>query len=159
MSTLYELTNEYRVVLDMLQDGETDEQVLLDTLEGIDGEIEIKADNYAKIIKELEGNALSVKTEIDRLGNKKATLENNAKKLKDALEKAMREVKKDKFKTTLFSFNIQKNPPKLVIDLEVPDEFLVPQPPKVDNSKIKDLLKTKELEFAHLEQGTSLRIR
>ena len=54
MSNLYQLTNDYETVLNMLYDEDADEQMILDTLEAIEGEIEDKADNYAKIIKELE---------------------------------------------------------------------------------------------------------
>ena len=54
MSNLYQLTNNYETVLNMLYDEDADEQMILDTLEAIEGEIEDKADNYAKIIKELE---------------------------------------------------------------------------------------------------------
>lgn len=35
----------------LLEDPEADEQVILDTMEGIDFEIEEKADGYAKIIR------------------------------------------------------------------------------------------------------------
>ncbi|MBO1683294.1 siphovirus Gp157 family protein, partial [[Clostridium] scindens] len=50
---LYELTEQYDGVMNLLYDGETDEQTILDTLESIEGEIEDKADNYAKIIKNM----------------------------------------------------------------------------------------------------------
>ena len=88
-------------------------------------------------------------------------IENNIKNLKQALETAMRATGKTKFKTDLFSFNIQKNPPKLVIDKpeEIPEEYLIPQEPKINSKAIKDMLKEKELPFAHLEQSESLRIR
>ena len=52
MSNLYQLTNNYETVLNMLYDEDVDEQMILDTLESIEGEIEDKADGYAKIIKE-----------------------------------------------------------------------------------------------------------
>ena len=45
MSSLYELTDQYNDILNMLYDGETDQQIIFDTLESIDGEIEDKADN------------------------------------------------------------------------------------------------------------------
>lgn len=38
MNTLYELTDQYQSIMDMLYDGETDEQLVMDTLESIDGE-------------------------------------------------------------------------------------------------------------------------
>ena len=54
MSNLYELTNNYETLLNMLYDEDADEEMILDTLESIEGEIEDKADGYAKIIRELE---------------------------------------------------------------------------------------------------------
>ena len=63
---LYELTEQYDEVMSLLYDGETDEQTILDTLESIDGEIEDKADNYAKIIKNMLGEAEAVKREKHR---------------------------------------------------------------------------------------------
>ena len=54
MSTLYELTNDYLTLLDMAEDPDIDEQALIDTMEGIEGEIEIKADGYARVMKQLE---------------------------------------------------------------------------------------------------------
>lgn len=48
MATLYELTEEYRQLLEMMEDDSVDPEVLQDTLEGVDGEIEAKADNCAR---------------------------------------------------------------------------------------------------------------
>ena len=159
MSTLYELTGQFQQLLDMAETGTIDPDVLKDTLGGIDGEIEIKADGYAKVIRELEGQVLMLKSEIERLSGKKTSIENNIKAMKESLESAMKVTGKTKFKTELFSFNIQNNPPRLVIDKEVPEEFLIPQPPKADNARIKQVLKEQKLDFAHLEVGQSLRIR
>ena len=47
---LYELTEQYQILQDMAYDPEVDEQTLRDTMEGLWGEIEEKADGYAKII-------------------------------------------------------------------------------------------------------------
>lgn len=44
MATLYELTDEYKQLLDMLEDDTVDPELLKDTLEAVDGEIEVKAD-------------------------------------------------------------------------------------------------------------------
>jgi predicted nuclease with TOPRIM domain len=159
MATLYELTGQFRELLELIEQGEIDADLLADTLEGLEGEIEIKADGYAKVIRELEGQASMLKGEIDRLSDRKSSIENNIKTMKESLEMAMRSTGKVKFKTDLFSFNIQKNPARLVITGDVPKDYLIPQEPKVDSKAIKDLLKEKELDFAHLEQSESLRIR
>lgn len=159
MATLYELTGQFRELLELIEQGEIDAELLADTLEGLEGEVEIKADGYAKVIKELEGNIATIKAEINRLSGKKSSLESSIKRLKESLETSMRATNKTKFKTDLFSFNIQKNPARLVITGDVPSEYLIPQEPKVDNKTIKELLKQQELPFTHLEQGESLRIR
>lgn len=160
MATLYELTNEYRQLLDMMEDGEVDPYTLADTLEAIDGELEIKAENYAKIIRELDGTECMLKAEIDRLSDKKASIEKNIAAMKNALEMAMRGTGKTKFKTGLFSFNIQKNGGKRSLTLlsTPPEEFCKPVP---DNDKIRKALESGEaLSFAQLEErGESLRIR
>ena len=161
MASLYQLTGEFLELLDMLEDGSDDEQVILDTLEGIDYEVEVKAENYAKIIKELEVKSKCIKEEIQRLTARAAALENKAKMLKTNLEQCMIATGKTKFKTDLFSFGIQNNPEKLVIDNEadVPDEFLIKQEPKINSKAIKERLKFSDLPYAHLEQSESLRIR
>lgn len=160
MSNLYQLTNIYETLLVMLYDEETDEKMILDTLESIEGEIEDKADGYAKIIKELLGDAEKIKSEKQRLEARQKSFENRAKLLKNNLQEAMTKIGKTKFKTELFSFNIQKNGGKqaLTIDGEVPDTFkkLVD-----DSDKIRQALENGEnLPFAHLEpRSESLRIR
>ena len=161
MATLYELTGQYRELLELAESEELDKQLISDTLEGLDGEIEIKADGYAKVIRELEGKADLLKNEIERLSKRKSAIENNIKSMKEALQNVMFITGKTKFKTDLFNFNIQKNPPRLVIDKpeEIPEEYLIPQEPKINSKAIKDMLKEKELPFAHLEQSESLRIR
>ncbi len=162
MANLYQLTNDYKTVLNMLYDEDVDEQMILDTLEGIEGEIEYKADNYARIIKELLGDAEKIKKEKLRLEERQKAFENRAKLLKDNLQNTMIQLEKKKFKTELFSFSIQKNGGKqtLAIDGEVPEEY-TKTIIENDTDKIRQALEDgKELPFAHLEsRGESLRIR
>ena len=77
----------------------------------------------------------------------------------------MRFTGKTKFRTDLFSFNIQKNGglQPLVIDgvlEDIPGRFLIPQPPIINNEAVRKLLENRQVEWAHLEpRGESLRIR
>lgn len=162
MNSLYEIIGNWKQISDMLYEEEIDEECLKDTLEAIEGEFEDKADNYAKIIKNLLAAANAKENEIKELQKKKEAEENRAKLLKKMLYEAMKEMNKPKFKTELFSFNIQKNGGKqaLTIDGEVPDTYT-----KVvvenDTDKIRQALENGEkLTFAHLEpRGESLRIK
>lgn len=162
MATMYELTGEYRELLALAGDPDIDPQALNDTLEAIQGEIEEKADCTAVIINELTEEAEKIKAEETRLYKRRKAFENHAARLKDGLYNAMKTVGREKFKTTLFSFNIQNNPVKLVIDDEskVPKEYLIEQAPKVDNTALKEYLKNgNTCSYAHLEQTEGLRIK
>ena len=48
MASLYELTGQMAYLYQLLEDPEAEDQVILDTMQGIDFEIEEKADGYAK---------------------------------------------------------------------------------------------------------------
>ena len=162
MSTLYQLTEAYQELLSMALDPETDPEALADTMEAIDGEIEVKADGYAKVMKELKAIADARKAEAKRLLDGAKSVEANIDRMKSALMTAMKLTGKTKFKTELFGYGIQKNPPALKIDMpdRVPEEFLIPQEPKVDSAAIKKELKEGVVyDWCHLEQSESLRIR
>lgn len=162
--TLYELTEQYLQLLAFAEDPDVDPQVISDTLEGLDGDIEEKADGYAKVIRQLEADEAALKAEIDRLTARKRTIGNSIDRMKEHLKQAMILCEKPKFKTELFSFGIQKNPPKVVVDHpeEVPAGWLIQQEPKIDTAAIKEALQSNDelaCQIAHLEQGESLRIR
>lgn len=161
MATLYELKGQWKALYDMMDDCEDDGDLILDTLEGIDGEIEAKADGYACVLTQLDADDDAISKEIERLQKRRMAVRNNKERIKTRLQDAMELTGKYKFKTERFSFNLQNNPPKVVIDKpeSVPQEFLIPQEPKVDSRAVKEYLKNFGASWGHLEQGKSVRIR
>lgn len=165
MASIYELTDDFLRIQDMMEDPELDPQTLADTFEAVDGELELKAESYAKVMKNLEGDLAGIKTEIDRLTSKKKAIENNIKNMKATLQSVMEVTGKTKFKTELFSFGIQKNAPSVVIDEQyienIPEEYLKFREPEINKTAIKDAINNGvDLSgIAHLEQSQSLRIR
>lgn len=162
MANLFDLTGEYLELLNMAEDEDIDLECLKDTMEAIEGEIEIKADGYVRVMKQIEGDASVLDAEIKRLTARKKSLENKADALKKNLQTMMEATGKLKFKTDSFSYSIQKNPAKVVIDDEakIPLEFWIPQDPTIDKAGILNaIMEGKEFDFAHAEQGQSLRIR
>lgn len=162
MSSLYDLTEQFQELLSMALDPDVDEQALADTMEGIECEIEEKADGYAKVMKELKAIADARKAEAKRLLDGAKSVEANIDRMKSALETAMRATGKMKFKTALFSFGIQKNVPSVSIldESKIPEQFLIPQSPKIDKRAIMAALKDGEhYEWAEVVQTESLRIR
>lgn len=165
MANIYEIASDWFRVQEMMEDPELDPQTLADTLEAIEGELEVKAENYAKVMKNLEGDIVAIKAEIDRLSAKKRAIENNIKNMKAALQSVMEATGKTKFKTDLFSFGIQKNAPSVVIDVEdvrdIPEDYLKFKEPEVDKTAIKAAINdgVDLTGIAHLETKCSLRIR
>lgn len=167
MPTLYEMTQDYDRVLNMLYDPEIPEQAIFDTLELLDTEIETKADSYAKLIRELEVSVETVKAEAARLTERKRSLESKAKALKSNLQEAMLAVGRPKIKTALFSFSVQSNPTKVEInDLQAVlknRRFIKARKlseDDVDKTAIKAALEAGcNIKGAQLVQGQSLRIR
>ena len=158
--TLRELTAEFEAVLAIALE-EDDGEELAGRLAEIDMAIEDKADNYAVIIADLNAQEAKLKTEIDRLTKRRQTLRNNADRMKQSLQQAMETVGKEKMKTDYYSYTIQKNPPKLILDDEeiVPEDYFVTRR-ELDKALLKDALKAgQEVRGAHLEQTESLRIR
>ncbi len=161
MSSLYEMEKEWQRVFEMLEDPDIPDDAIFDTIESIEATMDIKADRYAMAIRSFDGDIAQIDAEIKRLRERKTAMQNRIQAMKNRLEDTMRATGRTKFKTALFSFDIQKNggKPPLVITGEVPVNYRKPGEP--DNAAIRaDLDLGVYLPFAELgEVGESLRIR
>lgn len=161
MLSLYDMTEEWKSVFDMLLDPEIPEDAIFDTIEMIEADMDTKADSYAKIIKSMDGDTALIDEEIKRLQSRKSSISNRKKWLLNQLYETMKATGRTKFKTALFSYNIAKNGGVNPVELTapVPAEWLKPGEP--DTKKIREYLESgNELDFATLgERGESLRIR
>ena len=173
MSNLFEISQDYRHLLDMLEeetDDETIKEVIKDSIELLQGDFEAKADNYAYIKKQLEADAEALKKEEQRLKARRESIEKNKQRLMEALMAAMKVTGNTKFKTAYNSFGIRKaSIQPVILDCapeNLPDKF---QKIKIeaDNQALRDYLtalansefKT-EFPYAHLgEKSEYLSIR
>jgi hypothetical protein len=165
MNTLYDLTQDYRNLLDLAGSMDEDEiQAFNDTLEAVLGEIEVKADGYAVVLAEIEGRINTVNREIGRLEAIESALSNTRRRMIDRLKMAMEDIGKKEIKTDLHRFKIVGNGGKQPLDINescVPEEYLKTEVKQVpDKDKIRKALESGEcLTFAHLEdRGTHLKI-
>nr|DAK21215.1 MAG TPA: resistance protein [Caudoviricetes sp.] len=155
---LYELSLSFQEVQNM----DLDPEVMKDTLDSIGGTFENKAENMAKLIRNLESDRLAYKEEENRLKTKRQAVENKLEWLKTYLKDCMKLTGKTKFKSGVFKFSIQKNPVSVNITNKkiLPKDYLIPQPPKVNNTTLKKALKDGiEVPGAELKQTEGLRIR
>lgn len=165
--TLFELQENYRAVQAMTENEEIDAQAILDTLEAIEGEIEIKADNIACIIKTLDYESQAIADEIKRLQERKKAKENKSASLKEYLFSAMQSLGKLRIETARNKLSIRNNPVKVVIsNLEAlkPLSWVWKQreltESDIDKTALKSRLQAGEaIEGATLEQEQSLSIK
>lgn len=159
---LYELTQNYLNLQELLEDPTIPVEVINTALNEVGEQLEDKAENIAKLIKTMEVQITGYKEEETRLAAGRKSLETNVKNLKGYLEEAMRAVDKPKIKGKLFSFSIQKNP----ASVEVLDENVIPKElfntpaPVLDKKETLTRLKAgEEIPGVILKQTESLRIR
>lgn len=158
---LYDLSTNYQQVYDMISQGE-DSEVYLDTLDSLNDSIEDKADNYTKVIRQLEGDNEVIKKEIERLQARKKANENGIRNMKGNLQLSMEMTGKTVFKTATNSYGIQNNPPKVEITDEqrIPKKYFIEQKPKLNKQILKqDMKDGQEIDGVQFVQTKSLRIR
>lgn len=166
--TLYEITGELLELQNMIEEG-ADPDVVNDTIESVEFDLEQKAEGYVMVIRNLEAQAKAIKDEEKRLREKRLSAENGIERLKKRLFDSMNATGKKKLNAGVFTLSVQKNGGALpvIIDADVenmPKEMLKIDI-KPDTKKIAELLQDKEQsrfysKFAHFgERGESLRIR
>lgn len=159
MSTLYEMTQNAAKLYDLLSMGEIDEQTFTDTLESIGaGE---KINSYCEIINQFKADVKSLKEEILRLTERKDNCENAIERMKSALDEFMKASGKTKEKTDKFTIYYRNTQSVNILDEdELPDEYLIPQPPKIDKKAISAAIKDGEkVAGAELVTKSSINIR
>lgn len=160
---LYELTEMYQNVWNLIEDEEVDIESLEIALNQIEENIEAKAEGMAKLIKSIDGDIAALKEEENRLAKKRKTLENKQKNIKTYLEYQLVGMGIDKVKTPLFTVALQNNPPSV----RFVNEDLIPESYKVRTELVSipkkmildDIKEGKEVAGVEVVQSKSLRIR
>ena len=160
--TLYELTDQFRELLSLMEDPDIDPQVIEDTMEGLSGEIEDKAEGYAIVLKELQAERDKFDTEVKRMSANRDRIDGHIKRMKESLLNAMHVMGVKKIQTEHFRISEAGNGGQkpLKITGDVPEQYqIIRRDP--DMAAIRGALdEGKELDFAHLEErGTHLNIK
>lgn len=174
--SLYQLAGDYETLYEKIEEvdlteegGEELLQGIMDTLEGIEGEFNQKAEAIALFVKAMEYDAANLLAEERKLVVRRLAKERKALRLKSYLQEQLIRVGKKKIETQRAVIRIRKNAEAVHIDDEKAllafgtanhADYLIPQPPKIDKQKLK-----KEMQAglcvtgAHLERSTSLQIK
>ena len=165
MANIFELKGDYLQIMEMMDDPDLDQQTLKDTMEGIEGALEDKFDNYVYVAKQEQGDINVLEETIKQLQARKKSKEENLKKLKKVMTDVMNATGKIVFKTAKHSYWVQKNPKSVVIDTEdvraIPEEYLTFKNPEPNKTAIQKAIEEgKDFSgLAHIEQTEGVRWR
>lgn len=111
--SIYNISANYRALFDTFDNAEdlTDEEIeaYFDTLEGIEDEFDIKAENIACYIKSLKGDVDLIDEEIEALKRRKQVKENLINRLKKMLVENMQRIKKKKIDRPRAKLTLKNN--------------------------------------------------
>ena len=165
MANIYELTDDYLRILELMEDPELDPQLLADTMEAVKGNYEDKIDGYAYVRQSVKDEIRTIDDAIKRLQERKTARENNIKRLESVVYQSMKVTNNPKIKTAVHTVWIHKNPESVVMEVEdwksVPEEYLRQKDPEINKTAIKEALKAgADLSgIAHLEQTEGVRFK
>ncbi|MFR6531931.1 MAG: siphovirus Gp157 family protein [Staphylococcus simulans] len=161
MASLYNLSEDYKEVLDKMDEGYSFEDIK-DTLDAIKADMDTKVDNIIGLKRSAEGDVEIIDKEIKRLQTLKKQKLNLADKLKGYLQDMLEVQELDNYRTSKnYVFKKRNAPSKSVTDEKlIPDEYWLSQAPKLNAKQLTDDLKAgKEVPGAELKVTESLVIR
>lgn len=163
--TLYELSQDYQQALDALTDPEADLPLdaVMDTLEGIQGQLQDKAVNVAKFMQNLDATAQAIRVAEQQMARRRKAIEARAQWIRDYLKQHLEAAGITRIDSPWFRLAIQQNPAAV----EITDAGLLPPgfktsvtEVKIDKAAIREALRDgAEVPGAQLTRATRLVVR
>ena len=126
MTTLYELSAQYLALAEMADDPDLPPEVLADSLEGLDGLLETKAQALLQVTAGWEGDMGAIDNEIKRLQARKSVIQNRVNNLRDYLRWNMEQTGISKISCALFQITLVQGRPMVVVENEslIPESYI-----------------------------------
>lgn len=165
MQPLYKITEQYHNALVELADSGLDAQTINDTLEGLKGDIEVKAKNVAAFISNRKAEIVAVKEAGQKLADRAKSEQASLDRLAEYLKVNMENSGITEIRSPELLLKIRTNPPSLIIDDEamIAKKFVktkVVETKSIDKVAMKEEIKAGRLvKGAHIEQKTRLEIK
>ena len=147
---LYELVSDFNEFMARVEEGDVPEEAIVDTLESIELAIEAKADNLACFLKNLDAEITAIKTEENRLAERRRSKEKTYARVKEYLAENLQRAGIDKMETIRAKITFRKSEAVEVDKSFVEwaekgrDDLLTYSAPKPNKSAIKELLESGE---------------
>lgn len=165
LPALYQVADAYLQDVAKLQDLDLDPQTVADTLEGLQGDMEVKATNVAMFIRNLESLADQIKQAEATMAARRKAIETRAESIREYLLSNMQRTGITKIESPYFKIALRNNPPSVVVDDPslIPARYMrqaEPPPPSPDKKEIKAAIEFGEIvPGAHLESKVGVTIK
>jgi hypothetical protein len=145
---LYELANDYIALLLAIDEEDIPEEAITDTLEAIKGDVEVKADNIACMLKNLLAESEAIRAEEIRLAERRRAKEKAYDRLKEYLSNVLQQMDITKVETARNKITFRKSESVELNEeafikwaSENRDDLLTYAEPKANKTEIKKALK------------------
>lgn len=123
MVKLYEIANDHKGLMALTDESDLD---ITDTLEGIEGEFNDKAESLVAVVLNMDGDVSAIDAQIERLNARKSAIRNRQESMKDYLRQNMEATGIKKISCPLFTINCVQGREIALIENEdsLPDEYV-----------------------------------
>lgn len=164
LPALFDISSQFRALALLADEDELPPEVIRDTLEGLQGDLEVKAANIAKFVLGLEAEAHAIDALAAAIKDRGAKRQRRAESIRAYILLCMQNASVTKISCPEFTISVRRNPKAVEIEdsTEIPEEYMVqpePLPKRPDKDAIKKALEAgTEVKGAWLRQGEHLRI-
>lgn len=162
--SLYDIASAYRADAAALADLDLPREVVIDTLDGMSGDLEVKAQNVVMYARNLQATAIAIKEAEEAMAKRRKALESRASHLLDYVQGCMETAGVLSIECPQFRIAIQRKPPAVDVYEPglIPAHYMrapEPPPPSPNKTQIAAALKAgHDVPGARLVQGTRLAI-
>lgn len=160
--TLYELTGQILELQELMEDDVYEPELINDTMESVMYDFQNKADDYVKLIKNIEAQVSVLDEEAKRLKARQDKMKSKVKMLKDKLVTAMVATGTRKLQGTVGTLSLRRStkiPSELTWE-NVPQEYVKTEVKKsIDKVSLTSAIKEGKVEGIELEETNSLLIK
>ncbi len=162
--TLYQLTDEYRQLLELAASEEADEESFGAALDAMQGEITTRAVSLAQVARNLESFEQQIEAAIEAMSKRANRAKKRAESIRAYLKERMEIASINKVDSPFFTLVIRKNPPRLIVaeDALIPRDYLRIVPERLEPNKpeiTKALKAGVDVDGCRLETTTRLEIK
>jgi hypothetical protein len=161
---LFELVGQYKALQALEESDDLPPEVIADTLEGIEGDIETKCANIAKFVLSLKANREAIEEASKAMALRASRIEKTENSIKHYMLLMLQMTNIKSIKTPEITVRRQNSPPSVVISdgVEVPEEFMfqpLAPPAYPDKKALKEALQSgREIPGVFVEAGEHIRI-